>query len=513
MPPRPSVLSSQRLAFYTRPVVPRKRVAPVQKCFASTDAPNPPTEKTSQPPLKASTRASISAADQRILAQYGSTPPPPPEPEVQFQGTRVEGLPYPQAGPGHKFALPDTSALKITDHLRRRYDPVIDQVTKSIMRDGKLSVAQKNVSLILDYLRTAPAPHASGASYRPLLSDTMLNTEHTHTVAVPREQLPLSPIQYLTAAIDSVAPLVKIRQQKGMAGGGASTPIPVPLRVKQRRRTAIQWILQAAESRKETRLAERLAKEIIKVADGTSSAWEKRQQVHRLAVVARSNIRLTMRRKRSYLAYARRHGVSPSSPTFLGTRYEYVVSDTVRRLSIDTVRVGQAGDRGVDLVGFWHLPSEQQHQTPPIRVVVQCKRLAKKVTPSVVRELEGSFAAGHGGVRSDATAPVLGIVVGTTAATKGVVDGLKRAGRALVWLCVDEVDADAKQPDEYGLKAGRIRQVLWNHRASALGLEGVDVVKRHYTSPHQQERGDEVELHWRGRRIDDALLPSRDDPV
>ncbi|RMZ85064.1 hypothetical protein DV738_g341, partial [Chaetothyriales sp. CBS 135597] len=292
MPPRPSIWSPQRLAFYTKPVVPRKRVAPVQKCFASNDATK---EKASQqPPLTTNTTASVSPTDQRILAQYVSTQPQPAEPEVQFQGTRAEGLQYPNAGPGHKFPLPDTSALKITDHLRRRYDPVIDQMTKSIMRDGKLS----NVSMILDYLRTAPAPHANGASYRPLLSDTMLNTEHTHTVAVPRDQLPLSPIQYLTAAIDSVAPLVKIRQQKGMAGGGASTPIPVPLRVKQRRRTAIQWILQAAESRKETKLAERLAKEIIKVADGTSSAWEKRQQVHRLAVVARSNIRLTMRRKR-----------------------------------------------------------------------------------------------------------------------------------------------------------------------------------------------------------------------
>lgn len=31
---------------------------------------------------------------------------------------------------------------KMTDHLRRRYDPVVDQVTKMLMRDGKLSVAQ-----------------------------------------------------------------------------------------------------------------------------------------------------------------------------------------------------------------------------------------------------------------------------------------------------------------------------------------------------------------------------------
>ncbi|RMZ85063.1 hypothetical protein DV738_g340, partial [Chaetothyriales sp. CBS 135597] len=181
-----------------------------------------------------------------------------------------------------------------------------------------------------------------------------------------------------------------------------------------------------------------------------------------------------MQKLEGYLAYARRHGVSPTSPTFLGTRYEYVVSDTVRRLGIETVRVGQAGDRGVDL------------------------RLAKKVTPSVVRELEGSFAAAGG---SDAKA-VVGIVVGTMAATKGVSQQQQQYD-------ADEDEVDHKQPDEYGLKAGRIRQVLWNHRASALGLEGIDVVKRHYTTLQEQERGDEVELQWRGRKIDDALLRPR----
>ena len=50
---------------------------------------------------------------------------------------------YPDAGPGHKFPLPDVSDVSRLDHLKRRYDPVVEQVTKSIMRDGKLSVAQK----------------------------------------------------------------------------------------------------------------------------------------------------------------------------------------------------------------------------------------------------------------------------------------------------------------------------------------------------------------------------------
>jgi len=51
-------------------------------------------------------------------------------------------LEYPDGGPGHKFGLPDMP-LPRTDHLRRRYDPVVEQLTKSLMRHGKLSAAQK----------------------------------------------------------------------------------------------------------------------------------------------------------------------------------------------------------------------------------------------------------------------------------------------------------------------------------------------------------------------------------
>lgn len=51
-------------------------------------------------------------------------------------------LEYPKGGLGHKFGLPDMP-LPRTEHFRRRYDPVVEQLTKSLMRHGKLSAAQK----------------------------------------------------------------------------------------------------------------------------------------------------------------------------------------------------------------------------------------------------------------------------------------------------------------------------------------------------------------------------------
>jgi hypothetical protein len=45
-------------------------------------------------------------------------------------------------GKGHKFGLPE-APLTRTDHFKRRYDPVVEQFTKALMRDGKLSAAQR----------------------------------------------------------------------------------------------------------------------------------------------------------------------------------------------------------------------------------------------------------------------------------------------------------------------------------------------------------------------------------
>jgi small subunit ribosomal protein S7 len=146
------------------------------------------------------------------------------------------------------------------------------------------------MSFILNYLRTAPPPNPNPT--RPLLPG--------HP---PPAALPLDPVAFLTLAIDSVAPLLRIRSQRGAAGGGAALQIPVPLGLKQRRRQAIMWILDAAK-RKTSRgsgrgqFAQRVADEIISVVEGKSSAWEKRQLVHKTGTSARANLNYGSKRKR-----------------------------------------------------------------------------------------------------------------------------------------------------------------------------------------------------------------------
>lgn len=136
--------------------------------------------------------------------------------------------------------------------------------------------------MILNYLRTSPPPKVSLA--RPLLAG-----------APPPSHLPLDPILYLTLVIDSVAPLIRVRSFAGLAGGGHALLVPFPLALRQRRRTAFMWIMDAVNKKTsrgsgKTMLAHRIGEEIVAVAEGKSSVWERRQLVHKVGTVNRANL-------------------------------------------------------------------------------------------------------------------------------------------------------------------------------------------------------------------------------
>ncbi|KAL8797166.1 MAG: hypothetical protein Q9195_000633 [Heterodermia aff. obscurata] len=187
---------------------------------------------------------------------------------------------------GHIFGLPELP-LPSNARLKYRYEPVVQQITGLIMRSGKLGVAQRNTAMILNHLRTASPPTFNPD--RPLIPG-----------APPASQLPLNPVLYMTLAIDSVAPLFRIRSQRGAAGGGVALQIPVPLTIRQRRRQAFMWILNAASKRR-TRgsgrggFAQKVAEELIAVVEGRSGVWDRRGGIHKLGVAARANLKTRRR--------------------------------------------------------------------------------------------------------------------------------------------------------------------------------------------------------------------------
>ncbi|KAL8945223.1 MAG: hypothetical protein Q9211_000233 [Gyalolechia sp. 1 TL-2023] len=216
----------------------------------------------------------VQSASPRGTRSYSTTPHRYQEAVISFEDSGAESS-------GHTFSLP-ALPLPANMHLKYRYAPIVKQVTNLLMRDGKLSVAQRNMAMILNQLRMASPPTLNPE--RPLIPGSP-----------PASHLPLNPILYMTLAIDSVAPLLRIRSQKGMAGGGAALQTPVPLALRQRRRQAVMWILDAA-SKKPARgsgrgqFAQRVAEELVAIVEGRSSVWDRRGGIHKLAVSARANL-------------------------------------------------------------------------------------------------------------------------------------------------------------------------------------------------------------------------------
>ncbi|UNI22619.1 hypothetical protein JDV02_008489 [Purpureocillium takamizusanense] len=233
------------------------------------------------------TQDGLTAAQEDALYREGTIPPPAvaeamlPQARVSESSHLPENSSNELEKPGHKFGLPVKPYPK-GFNLKKRYHPVLEQITRLLMRDGKLSVAQRNMAMVMNFLRTAPAPIYSPQF--PLLPGTP-----------PAFHLPLNPILYITIAIDSVAPLIRVRNFAGAGGGGRALEVPVPLALRQRRRVAFQWILDVINKKPSKgsgrkQFPHRIAEEIIAVIEGRSSVWEKRKQVHKLGTASRANV-------------------------------------------------------------------------------------------------------------------------------------------------------------------------------------------------------------------------------
>ena len=172
----------------------------------------------------------------------------------------------------------------------------------------------------------------------------------------------------------------------------------------------------------------------------------------------------------TFLAYADRTGLDPTSTVYVGMHYEYTVAAALSRLGFSLTRVGRSSDLGIDLLGEWALPNLPR----PLRILVQCK--AEKSKPSMVRELEGAVVGAPLRYRAEGTVAILAT---GGEATKGVRDAVTRSMMPMGFLNVTT--------------EGLIRQFIWNQAAVAIGLDGVGVTLRY--SPHKEH---EVALTWNG---------------
>ncbi|KAI9826269.1 MAG: hypothetical protein M1826_006691 [Phylliscum demangeonii] len=172
----------------------------------------------------------------------------------------------------------------------------------------------------------------------------------------------------------------------------------------------------------------------------------------------------------SFLAHARRAGLSSASSVYHGTRYEYQVQAGLQRLGFQLARSGGRSDAGVDLFGTWRLPVPGPSPIAALRVLIQCKATRhKRPGPHLVRELEGAYAGAPGGPAWRDARAVVALLAAPRQATRGVRDALGRSPLPLAFVMVDT--------------GGRVRQLVWNRAVRRLGLEDVGVALRYGEEP------------------------------
>ncbi|KAK5652756.1 hypothetical protein OQA88_9609 [Cercophora sp. LCS_1] len=291
MPPRLNLVSSFRsLSIRSQPL------AAQRQCIAAAQQQaRRPLSTNEQPPKDEFSEALRAKMDafrvnpDRTSEQKSQQPPKQPRQEltdnelalIQLEQAAYGLNPFDPLVEGHKFGVP-MRATTADVNFKTRYNSVVDQFTKCMMWDGKLAKAQRDMAIILNYIRSSPPPKLNPA--RPLMPGAPTPAE-----------LAMDPVLYLTFAVDSVAPLIKMRGFPGLAGGGKSLEVPVPMAQRQRRRAAIGWILDVVAKKPSkgsgrTMFPHRVAEEIVAVMEGRSSVWDKRQQIHKQGTANRANM-------------------------------------------------------------------------------------------------------------------------------------------------------------------------------------------------------------------------------
>ena len=94
-----------------------------------------------------------------------------------------------------------------------------------------------------------------------------------------------NPIEVFRAALDNVAPAIEVRSRRV---GGATYQVPVEVRTERRQALAIRWLIQAARSRNDRTMIERLSAELLDAANNRGNAVKKREDTHRMAEASRA---------------------------------------------------------------------------------------------------------------------------------------------------------------------------------------------------------------------------------
>ncbi|MGF1543431.1 MAG: 30S ribosomal protein S7 [Parvularculaceae bacterium] len=99
------------------------------------------------------------------------------------------------------------------------------------------------------------------------------------------EKLRRPPIDLFKEALENVTPALEVRSRRV---GGATYQVPVEVRPDRKQALAMRWIINAARSRNETTMVDRLSGELMDASQNRGAAVKKREDTHRMAEANRA---------------------------------------------------------------------------------------------------------------------------------------------------------------------------------------------------------------------------------
>ena len=87
-------------------------------------------------------------------------------------------------------------------------------------------------------------------------------------------------LETFNKALENIRPTVEVKSRRV---GGATYQVPVEVRSGRRTALAMRWLVEAARSRGEKSMGQRLAGEILDASESKGGAVKKREETHRMA--------------------------------------------------------------------------------------------------------------------------------------------------------------------------------------------------------------------------------------
>src|SRR5919109_1971280 len=94
------------------------------------------------------------------------------------------------------------------------------------------------------------------------------------------EQTGKPPVEVLEQAVKTVTPVLEVRSRRV---GGANYQVPIEVPPRRARTLAVRWLVQFARDRREKRMDEKLAGEILDALNEQGGAFKRKDDIYRMA--------------------------------------------------------------------------------------------------------------------------------------------------------------------------------------------------------------------------------------